>query len=158
MSTQLRDEMRRAQTRERVRRHRARRHASVTDADSVTAAGSVTHAGSVTPARVTASRSVTPAGSAEDREVGWRVEAMRRQLATTAALPFLVARPGAFPVGACMSCGDRLLESPAIGSGRCPPCREAASLIAHRGRTTTNAAGRTSDNGDSPSCIAGVER
>lgn len=67
-----------------------------------------------------------------DPEVAWRVAVLSRQLTGAAAVPLLVARPGTFAVKSCTSCGDALLEAPLLGSGRCRPCRAAASVVAAR--------------------------
>src|SRR5687768_11821765 len=46
---------------------------------------------------------------AEERDIRWRVDAMRPQLRPAGAIPFLVARPDiAHASGACLSCGDPL--------------------------------------------------
>ncbi len=43
----------------------------------------------------------------EDAAVSWRMEAMRAQIPTAGAIPFLVARPGVPPAaGVCLSCGE----------------------------------------------------
>ena len=64
--------------------------------------------------------------------VRWRVDAMRAQIPPTAwALPFLVARPDVIPgPDGCISCGDAVERIPAMGAGRCPACREAATVVA----------------------------
>jgi hypothetical protein len=61
----------------------------------------------------------------QDPEVAWRLEAMRGQVPTIGAIPFLVARDIQPAPGACQSCGDPLgVDQPY----RCPPCVEAATL------------------------------
>ena len=64
----------------------------------------------------------------DDPKIGWRMAAMRQQLPPTPAPnPLLMARPGIDPgPGECQSCGNPLEERPAIGVGRCEPCRQAA--------------------------------
>jgi hypothetical protein len=66
---------------------------------------------------------------ADDTDVAWRVEAMRRQIRPGPPLiiPFLVARRDfADAPGVCMSCGDP------CGPGRryrCGPCVRAAEIV-----------------------------
>ena len=62
-----------------------------------------------------------------DREVAWRVEAMRPQLPAKGAIPTLVARPDLSPApGCCTSCGDPLKPGERY---RCAPCVGAAWLV-----------------------------
>lgn len=68
---------------------------------------------------------------AQDPEVQWRLEAMRRQVPTSGPIPFLVARDIQPAPKTCQSCGD------ALGAGqpyRCRPCVEAATLALRESR------------------------
>jgi hypothetical protein len=63
-----------------------------------------------------------------DADVAWRMAAMRAQIPTRGAIPFLVALPEAetlFLPGHCGSCGDPLAERRRF---RWAPCQEAAWL------------------------------
>ena len=64
-------------------------------------------------------------------EIGWRAAAMREQLAPPPApIPLLMAKRDIKPgPNDCVSCGAELLDVPAIGVGRCEPCRRAAWLV-----------------------------
>ena len=65
--------------------------------------------------------------NAQDAEVQWRIEAMRRQIQPGPIIPFLVARRDfADAPGLCLSCGDP------CGPGRryrCGPCVRAAEIV-----------------------------
>jgi hypothetical protein len=63
----------------------------------------------------------------EEREIAWRVEAMRPQLTGTGAIPLLLARPGRrFERGTCCSCGDRLAAEDRY---RCSSCAQAVVVV-----------------------------
>ena len=66
-----------------------------------------------------------------DPEVAWRVTAMRNQLPPPPApILLLAAKRGITPgPNDCASCGAPLEARPAIGVGRCQPCRQAAWLV-----------------------------
>ena len=58
--------------------------------------------------------------------VAWRLTAMRVQVpATPAPIPILQARPGAYPAGRCLSCGDPVPLDESTRT-RCGPCVLAA--------------------------------
>jgi len=63
----------------------------------------------------------------EQREIAWRIDAMRPQVTATGAIPLLLARPGIrFPAGTCCSCGEHLTPDDRY---RCPPCVVAATAV-----------------------------
>ena len=56
-----------------------------------------------------AQKSAVVKAIADEREVAWRVKAMRPQATTSGAIPLLIARPGAsWRPGSCCSCGGQL--------------------------------------------------
>jgi hypothetical protein len=65
--------------------------------------------------------------AAEEAEVRWRVQVMRRQIRPGPIIPFLVARRDFVDApGRCLSCGDP------CGPGRryrCSPCVRAAEIV-----------------------------
>lgn len=64
---------------------------------------------------------------AEEREIAWRVDAMRPFMTSAGAIPLLLARPQASrPIGSCCSCGDRL---DADERYRCKLCVAAAMAV-----------------------------
>jgi hypothetical protein len=65
----------------------------------------------------------------DDPEVIWRAATMRGQLRPGAAPPVLVARPGPFPRGACISCGEPVVARTAGPAYRCAACAHAAWLV-----------------------------
>ena len=68
---------------------------------------------------------------ADDPEVVWRIDAMRRQVPLRGPIPFLVARDVPPVPGTCLSCGDALaLDQPY----RCRPCVQAAILALREAR------------------------
>jgi hypothetical protein len=62
----------------------------------------------------------------EDRELAWRIAAMRPQVPATGPIPFLIARDAAPMRGYCLSCGDGLPSGQTI---RCALCVRAAQLV-----------------------------
>ena len=57
---------------------------------------------------------------AEEPAVAWRIDAMRPQVTTGAAIPLLLARPGIrFPSKSCCSCGDALAAADHYRCGSC---------------------------------------
>jgi hypothetical protein len=63
----------------------------------------------------------------EEREIGWRAEAMRPQVRRSGPIPFLVARrPIRDAPGACLSCGDPMSPDRRY---RCTPCAAAAQRV-----------------------------
>ncbi len=69
----------------------------------------------------------------DEREVGWRVEAMRGQVPRTGTIPILLARPEArnAPRGSCVSCGDPLAPARSV---RCAPCVTAVERVLNQVR------------------------
>jgi len=65
----------------------------------------------------------------DEPEVSWRAEAMHRQVQRAGPLPLLVARPGRFSPGTCVSCGEPVEARTAGPSYRCGPCARAAWLV-----------------------------
>ncbi len=63
---------------------------------------------------------------AEEREVAWRIGAMRPRVTAKGAIPLLLARPQAMRVGTCCSCGDPLGPDDRY---RCHRCVEAAVAV-----------------------------
>jgi hypothetical protein len=61
-----------------------------------------------------------------DPDVSWRVAAMRPQVPLRGPIPFLVARWSDLAPGACLSCGDPLVEGRRV---RCGPCVAAAEHV-----------------------------
>ena len=74
---------------------------------------------------------ILPLLEAQDPEVRWRVEAMRRQVPAHGPIPFLIACNAPFVRGACLSCGDALASDRPY---RCQPCVEAAILALRESR------------------------
>jgi hypothetical protein len=69
---------------------------------------------------------------AEEREIGWRAEAMGPQVRPSGPIPFLVARRAVRDApGACLSCGEPL---PAGRRFRCGPCAAAAHRVLRAAR------------------------
>jgi hypothetical protein len=65
--------------------------------------------------------------AADEREIGWRAEAMRPHVRRTGPIPFLVARrPVRDAPGACLSCGDPIASHRRY---RCIPCAAAAQRV-----------------------------
>jgi hypothetical protein len=62
----------------------------------------------------------------EDRELAWRMTAMRPQVPATGPIPFLIARDETPMKGYCLSCGDGL---PSEHMTRCALCVRAAQLV-----------------------------
>ena len=62
----------------------------------------------------------------EEREIQWRVDAMRGQYVPGVGFHFLVARREFVDApGCCLSCGDPLQGR----KHRCPPCARAAEIV-----------------------------
>ena len=61
----------------------------------------------------------------DDPELAWRVEAMRKQIPPSGAIPDLVAREAPVRSGTCFSCGDPLTANQHY---RCRPCAVAAAV------------------------------
>ena len=68
----------------------------------------------------------TPPPGTQETEVAWRVKAMRPQLPSSGAIPFLVARKVTWEKDRCLSCGDSLAREQRV---RCFPCARAARLV-----------------------------
>ncbi|HEY8601497.1 MAG TPA: hypothetical protein VIL85_23925 [Thermomicrobiales bacterium] len=65
----------------------------------------------------------------DDPEVRWRAEAMRGQLRNGGPVPLLMARPGPFPRGTCVSCGETIATRALGPAYRCAACARAAWLV-----------------------------
>jgi len=64
---------------------------------------------------------------AQEDEVAWRIDAMRRQVTVAGAVPLLIARPAmGFASGMCCSCGDALGNDDRY---RCQLCVAAAVAV-----------------------------
>ncbi len=61
----------------------------------------------------------------DDPEVAWRLEAMRKQVPPSGAIPDLISREAPIQPGTCFSCGDLLRGSQRY---RCRPCAVAAAI------------------------------
>jgi hypothetical protein len=75
-----------------------------------------------------------PARPVDDREVAWRIEAMRPQVPARGPVPFLMANPDVLAhdaPGCCLSCGE---EMPDGLRYRCNPCVRAVEMVLRKAR------------------------